>query len=97
MALHDEFTAHDLQRKNRLTRNIVDGDIKPQKKLRATPSAEGLADLSKSDLKKFVVNGRLEKQTVPHLKDICSLKGLSTWGKKAELVARIQQWVEGSL
>ncbi|KAG0646998.1 ATP-dependent DNA helicase II subunit 1, partial [Hyphodiscus hymeniophilus] len=94
--LHDEATAYNEARRRGLKHEVDDDQEKPKKKPRATASAASLADMSTTDLKKLAVDGRLEKYTMPQLKELCSAKGLSTSGKKADLVLRVEQWVEES-
>jgi ATP-dependent DNA helicase 2 subunit 1 len=94
ITLHEEFSAWDEKRRSRMKRETGDEDDPPKKKGRATPSAQGLEGMNTSDLKKLVVNNGLGKYTVSHLKELCLSKGLSTGGKKADLVERMEQWVE---
>jgi ATP-dependent DNA helicase 2 subunit 1 len=93
VTLFDEFNAHDQVRKSRLKHDFDDDEEKPQKKSRTTSSAD-LGEMSTQDLKNLSVKGGLGKYTIPQLKEVCSSKGLGTTGKKADLVTRIEQWVE---
>jgi ATP-dependent DNA helicase 2 subunit 1 len=47
-----------------------------------------------AQLKAAIESEGLTKMTVVQLKDVAGAKGLSTSGKKADLVERIEQWVE---
>lgn len=70
---------------------------RPSKKSRgATDHAKGAmaGGLSLPQLKSAVQSGGISKMTVAELKDVLASKGLSTAGKKAELVERVEQWVE---
>lgn len=96
ITLYDEFTKYDQQRRSHMKRDLDGGDAKTVKKSRATTPADGLSGLGTSDLKKLVGSGGLEKYTVPQLKEICSAKGLGTNGKKADLVQRVEEWVENN-
>lgn len=61
---------------------------RPVKRSKTTTHASG------EDLHEAVAKGLLSKWTVVQLKAMCVDKGLSTVGKKADLVERIEQWVE---
>lgn len=60
----------------------------------ASKADTGLAGKSKVDLKKVVANGWLAKSTVPELKSWLSENGMAVTGKKADLVARIEEAVD---
>lgn len=77
---------------NGTKRELDNGSEPPSKRSKAEKA--DLADMSKEDLKALVVSGNLAKSTVAVLKDFCAVKGLSTGGKKADLVERVEQWVE---
>lgn len=73
-----------------------DENNRPAKKSRTTApkKAANNGGTTLGDLNEAVSNGTLSKRTVVDLKAICVDKGLSTAGKKADLVERIEQWVE---
>lgn len=57
----------------------------------AQPSASGLTP---AQLKVVIEGGSISKMTVAQLKDIAGEKGLSTSGRKADIIERIEQWAE---
>ena len=93
ITLHEEISAYDQSRRSHMKREIGDEDDQRKKKGRAT-AAKSPEDMSTSDLKKVVVSGGLGKYTIPQLKELCLSKGMSTSGKKVDLVERVEQWVE---
>jgi ATP-dependent DNA helicase 2 subunit 1 len=95
ITLHEEISAYDQNRRSHMKREMGDEDDQPKKKGRAM-AAKSLEVMSTSDLKKAVVSGSLGKYTMPQLKELCSSKGLSTGGKKSDLVERVEQWVENN-
>jgi ATP-dependent DNA helicase 2 subunit 1 len=71
-----------------------DGE-RPAKRARATPAAKKLgASMNNAQLKAAVEEDTLKKLTVAELKEMLASKGLSTVGKKAELLDKLEQWVE---
>ncbi|KAF9881699.1 ku70 protein [Colletotrichum karsti] len=71
-----------------------DADERPAK--RARPAKASGSDMSTADLKAKVADGSLSKITVAELKNVLGAKGLSTSGKKAELVERLEEWVDSN-
>ncbi|TDZ14521.1 ATP-dependent DNA helicase II subunit 1 [Colletotrichum orbiculare MAFF 240422] len=71
-------------------------DEKPAKRARTTAKAAPASgsSMTAAQLRQLVEEGKLGKMVVAALKDILAAKGLSTAGKKAELVERIEEWVE---
>ncbi|CAH0021900.1 unnamed protein product [Clonostachys rhizophaga] len=67
---------------------------RPAKRSRAGSEKPSGSSLSQAQLKSAVENGTLAKMTVAQLKDVLGAKGLSTSGKKADLVERIEEWAE---
>ncbi|KAK4193720.1 SPOC like C-terminal domain-containing protein [Podospora australis] len=67
----------------------VDPD-RPVKRAKAPPSGA----MSNAELKAAFEADTLKKLTVAVLKDILASKGLSTVGKKAELLEKLEQWIE---
>ncbi|KAI1850038.1 hypothetical protein JX265_003412 [Neoarthrinium moseri] len=77
-----------------------DDEPRPAKKAKKTIKAEngdGGSVMNDAALKKKFNSGELTKLKVVDLKDILAAHGLDTKGKKAELVERLEQWVEDNL
>lgn len=97
-----EEEAGGLQKSRATKRELEDDDddARPAKKSKAAAGSKGKADgangggSSNAQLKKAVEQQTLSKMKVNELKDILGAKGLSTAGKKADLVERLEQWVE---
>lgn len=96
LILDEQWRAYDMERRSGLKHEVDDEDEKPIKKIRAAGSAQGLDGMSTNDLKKAVAAQTLAKYTIPQLKAFCSSKGLGSTGKKADLVERVEQWVESN-
>jgi ATP-dependent DNA helicase 2 subunit 1 len=79
-----------------LKRERDDDEGGTKKKLRTATSSKTLGGLSTKELKAIIVAGNLGKYTVPELKELLTAKGLSISGKKADLVERVEQWVENN-
>ncbi|CAN8102841.1 unnamed protein product [Discula destructiva] len=74
-----------------------DADDRPKKKIKTTAKTSAPAGgTSLAELSSAVDDNTLRKKTVAELKAICDEKGLITGGKKADLLGRIEQWVERS-
>ncbi|RDW76989.1 hypothetical protein BP6252_05042 [Coleophoma cylindrospora] len=72
------------------------GSAAPKKRVKVEPKDEtSLSDMSLKALRGVVEGETLSKHTVAELKTLCTAKGLASTGKKADLVDRIEQWVEG--
>lgn len=67
---------------------------RPAKRGRTTVAQPGGPGLTPAQLKAAVDNGSISKMTVAQLKDVAGEKGLSTSGRKADIIERIEQWVE---
>lgn len=80
-----------------------DDDHRPKKRTKAAPkvktsgSQKLAGGMSNAQLKLAVENDTLKKMTVAELKDVLASKGVSTAGKKAELVEKLEQWVEDNV
>lgn len=85
-----------VQQKMDIKRQIEDdAEDRPKKKAKTTvKKAVPVGGMGIKDLSSAVDDGVLPKRTVVELKAICTEKGLSTIGKKADLLERIEQWVE---
>ena len=79
----------------------ADSDEKPAKRVKkeskvkeetADGESEGLTDQQMADLNN---KGQISKQTVAVLKDYLSRRGQSANGKKADLLERVQEYLEG--
>lgn len=70
---------------------------RPAKRAKAAPKEKKLAGaMSNADLKAAFEADTLKKMTVVELKDVLASKGVATTGKKADLVARLEEWVENN-
>jgi ATP-dependent DNA helicase 2 subunit 1 len=75
--------------------STVDRDERPAKRAKATPAAtKPSGSLSNAQLKAAIEQDTLKKLTVMELKEILTSKGISTAGKKADLLEKVEQWVE---
>jgi len=88
--------AHALMKNRSFKREFEedDGDRPAAKRAKAAPKKAGGAGLSNAQLKVAAEQDTLKKMTVAELKDVMVSKGLNTAGRKAELVERLEQWVE---
>ncbi|KAF1847405.1 DNA-dependent protein kinase [Cucurbitaria berberidis CBS 394.84] len=80
---------------------IADADEKPAKRVKKEPTVKdehgdgndgGLTDQHMADLNN---KGQISKQTVAVLKEYLSQRGQATSGKKADLLERVQEYLEG--
>lgn len=83
-------------RSRSLKREVEDDDVseRPAKQRKAAADRPSGSTFSMAQLKAAVESEGLSKMTVAQLKDVAGAKGLGTSGKKADLVERIEQWVE---
>lgn len=74
----------------------IDEDIpeRPAKRSRAGSEKPAAPNLTTTQLRASAESGGITKMTVVQLKDILGAKGLSTSGRKLELVERIEQWLD---
>jgi len=83
-----------------IKREAEEDDERPTKRAKATSSTASSKKLSGSmtnaQLKVAADQDTLKKMTVAELKDAMASRGLSVAGKKADLVERLEQWVEGN-
>jgi ATP-dependent DNA helicase 2 subunit 1 len=77
-----------------LKRDSEDAEQGGSRKRVKTEKGQTLGDMSTDDLKKLVKRGDLGKRNIPELKEWLKNKGMSTSGKKTDLVDRIEAWVE---
>ncbi|KAK3323454.1 SPOC like C-terminal domain-containing protein [Cercophora scortea] len=89
--------AKELMKSRAVKREVDDDDgARPAKRAKATAKKpSGLSN--NAQLKLAVEEDTLKKMTVADLKDVLASKGLSTAGKKAELLERVEQWVEDNV
>lgn len=72
-----------------------DADDRPKKRTKTAPNkAAAVGGTTVAELNEAIADDTLKSRKVPELKAICTEKGLSTSGKKADLLERIEQWVE---
>ncbi|OAA65956.1 dsb repair complex subunit [Niveomyces insectorum RCEF 264] len=70
---------------------------RPKTAATTAPNSKSTSKMTGKDLRSAVNNDTLKDLPVVALKEVLSSKGLSVSGKKAELVERIEQWVEENL
>lgn len=75
----------------------VDDVERPAKRSRAGSEKPSAASLTNAQLQASFDSGSITKMTVVQLKDLLGAKGLSTSGKKADLIERIEQWLEENM
>jgi ATP-dependent DNA helicase 2 subunit 1 len=67
---------------------------RPVKKSRGTSEKPSGSSFNMAELKTAIESGSITKMTVVQLKDLLATKGMSTAGRKMELIERVEQWVE---
>ncbi|KAK4671062.1 ATP-dependent DNA helicase II subunit 1 [Podospora pseudoanserina] len=80
-------------------RELEEDDAEERPRLAKRPkaaagSASSGGQMSNAELKVAWENDTLKKLTVAVLKDILTSKGISTTGKKVDLLERLEQWIE---
>ena len=78
----------------KLKRGSDNGGEEPPKKRTKINSSETMESMSSEDVKRLVEKGDLAKRTVAELKEWLGIKGLSSSGRKADLIERVEQWAE---
>jgi ATP-dependent DNA helicase 2 subunit 1 len=71
-----------------------DGGRPAAKRTKAAPKKAAGGSMSNAQLKAAFEQDTLKKMTVAELKDVLASKGVSATGKKAELVEKLEQWIE---
>ncbi|KAG5925622.1 ATP-dependent DNA helicase II subunit 1 [Claviceps africana] len=71
---------------------VTDGSLK--RKRGGASEQHNPSSTSMAALKEAIESGEIMKKTVNQLRDLAGSKGISTAGRKAELVERIEMWVE---
>ncbi|KAM0125067.1 hypothetical protein ACHAO1_010780 [Botrytis cinerea] len=96
--LASEYEKWCREKGNALKRERDEGIDEPEvprkKKILVKSSAKKLSEMDREELSNLVSNGGLEKFKVADLKDWLLAKGLNSAGKKADLVERLEQWME---
>ncbi|ATY60981.1 DSB repair complex subunit [Cordyceps militaris] len=80
----------------RAVKREIDDELpeRPAKRGRGASAQPAASGLTSAQLKAVVDDGSISKMTVAQLKDIAGAKGLSTSGRKADIIERIEQWTE---
>jgi ATP-dependent DNA helicase 2 subunit 1 len=78
---------------SKVIKHELDDEVGPPAK-KARVKAQSLEDMTANDIKKAALGGTLTKHTVADLKNWLVSKGLSSTGKKQDLVDRVEQWAE---
>ncbi|KAJ4165293.1 hypothetical protein LMH87_006931 [Akanthomyces muscarius] len=80
----------------RAVKREIDDELpeRPAKRGRTASAQPSGPGLTPAQLKAAVDDGSISKMTVVQLKDIAGAKGLSTSGRKADIIERIEQWIE---
>jgi ATP-dependent DNA helicase 2 subunit 1 len=88
--------AKGLMESRAVKREAEDDDDGGRPAKRAKPAAKKVAggQMSNAQLKAAFEQDTLKKLTVAELKDVLVSKGVSAVGKKAELVEKLEQWIE---
>jgi ATP-dependent DNA helicase 2 subunit 1 len=97
LILDQQSRAYEAEKKGpSMKRERDDDEGGSKKKARTTHAKQGLEAISTNDLRAAIASGTLGKFTVAELKEFVQSKGLNPGGKKADLVERIEQWVENA-
>ena len=67
---------------------------RPVKKSRGSSDKPSGSSFSMEQLRAAIDGGSITKMTVVQLKDLLATKGISTAGKKMDLIERVEQWVD---
>lgn len=67
---------------------------RPVKKSRGSSDKPSGSSFSMEQLRAAIEGGSITKMTVVQLKDLLATKGISTAGKKMDLIERVEQWVD---
>jgi ATP-dependent DNA helicase 2 subunit 1 len=89
--------AGNLQNTRALKREAEDdGDERPTKRAKAPATKKASGSMNDAQLRADHEQDGLKGLKVAELKDILASKGLTTTGKKADLLERLEQWIEGN-
>ncbi|KAK3318470.1 SPOC like C-terminal domain-containing protein [Apodospora peruviana] len=89
--------ARSLMATRALKREAAEADDEDRPVKRAKPAAakkQSGSGMGNAQLKLATEQDTLKKMTVAELKDVLASRGLSTVGKKAELLEKLEQWLE---
>ncbi|CAF3625126.1 unnamed protein product [Fusarium graminearum] len=76
-------------------RETDDEDVeRPAKKSRGASEKASGSSFSMEQLKTAINGGGINKMTVVQLRDLLATKGMSTAGRKMELIERVEQWMD---
>lgn len=91
-----EAKARELMKSRALKREAEDDDDGDRPVKRAKPAAAKTAGggMTNAQLKQALEQDTLKKMTVAELKEVLVSKGLSAVGKKAQLLEKLEQWIE---
>jgi ATP-dependent DNA helicase 2 subunit 1 len=89
--------AQDLMRTRAVKREAEDEDAGGSKPLAKRPRQAAGGQMSNAQLREALSKGTLKKLTVAELKDILASKGVSAVGRKAELLEKLEQWIEDNV
>ncbi|KAM3470651.1 hypothetical protein MY5147_006268 [Beauveria neobassiana] len=67
---------------------------RPAKRGKTASAQPGGSELTSAQVKAAVGDGSISKMTVAQLKDVAAERGLSTSGRKADIIERIEQWAD---
>ncbi|OAA68989.1 DNA helicase, ATP-dependent, Ku70 subunit [Cordyceps fumosorosea ARSEF 2679] len=81
---------------SRAVKREVDDELpeRPAKRGRTASGQPAGSSLTPVQVKVAIDDGSISKMTVAQLKDIAGAKGLSTSGRKADIIERLEQWAE---
>ncbi|AEO55306.1 hypothetical protein MYCTH_2298998 [Thermothelomyces thermophilus ATCC 42464] len=75
-----------------------DGGERPAaKRTKVAPKKADRGQMSNAQLRTALEQDTLKKMTVAELRDILASKGISAVGKKADLVEKLEQWIEENI
>jgi len=94
-ALRDETGSAPARGGAGIKREADDDDNEPPKKSRKIMTDKAAAVLNDAQMRTAVETGGVEKMTVVQLKAWLEARGMSTGGRKAVLLERIEEWAEG--
>lgn len=92
--LHAQSEAAAKERSKHALKREADDDDDDGRGKKKVKVLDSLIGMSMDSLRALVDRGALNKSTVLELKEFCRSKRLSDVGKKADLVERIEQWVD---
>lgn len=91
-----ETNAKQTTEKRALKREADDDEPAPPTKRGRTADKPSATGITTAQLKEAVESEKITKFTVAQLKEIAEARGLSTSGKKVDLIERLEQWVDAN-